>query len=201
MICFICATCLVIANRYYDVYQIPYEVTQGGVGMFYYHTGVVFKNNYKTMTALNESKKMQWVLIPVVVLVASAFIYKHINSDLNLSALRFPIAPVDMVNAGCAVVGLFFVVEYGVRKEILSKANKFLAWFGESSMIIYLIHCVEFHFTIPLISYLVKHIPSSWGVLKYAIICGNPIAQIIICICGLYTYKWLKNMSKQKTQD
>lgn len=193
IICFIGAMCLVMANRIYAVYQIPYEITQGVVGMFFYHIGVVFKDNNQALKSINRNYKALWIFVTLMILLFSVIFYKLSGQNMNLSSLNFPLLPIDMVNAGGMVVTLFFIVEYVIEKNILQRLNKFLSWFGKNSMTIYVIHCIEYHFTIPFVSYIYINNASSLGFLKYAIICGNPIVQTFICVCGLYGYGVLKN--------
>lgn len=192
IICFISAICLIIVNRCYDVYQIPYEITQGIVGMFYYHLGVFFRDNYQLVKSLSRNNKAMWAFVSLMVLLVSVSYYRRSGLNMNLSALKFPLAPIDLLNAGSLVISLIFMVEYAIRKGCCKKLSGFLSWFGKSSMTIYCIHCVEYHFTIPFVSYIANQHSTSLGLLRYAVICGNPLVQILICISGLYVYEWLK---------
>lgn len=186
---------LVVINRFRPIYQIPYEVTQGLGGMFYYHIGAVLK--YRNIKSIKQriSHKAIVISISIIALICTLTYYKINGSNMNLSALQFPLFPIDMLNAVLLVVTLYIAVAWFIKKEWLSRLNGFLAWVGEGSMVIYFIHCIEYHFSIPFMSNISAGLDS--GVIRYMIIICNPLIQIIICIVGLYVYNIFKTRMEQ----
>ena len=186
LLIFIIASGVVVINRYRPIYQIPFELTQGMIGMFYYHIGAVLK--CKNVVTL-EHKRVQKAIVlfvSIIALLCTLIYYKPYGTNMNLSALKFPLFPIDMINAVLLVVSLYIIVEWIVKRDWCGRLIFFLAWFGESSMIVYLIHCVEYHFTIPYMSSI--SVGSEIAAIRYLISICNPFAQIFICIAGLYVY-------------
>ena len=184
---------LTVINRYRPIYQIPWEVTEGMVGMFYYHIGAVLKSRNFVAIEQKTAHKTILVSISFIALLCIIIYYKLNGTNMNLSALKFPLFPIDMINAVLLVASLYIVVEWGVKRGWCGRLNEFLVWFGESSMVIYFIHCIEYHFTIPFMSSLTAE--SEVAAFRYLIIiCNicNPIIQILLCMVGLYVYNKFK---------
>ena len=186
---------LVLINRFKPIFQLPYEVTQGMVSMFYYHIGAVLKERKAVSREHKATQKVAVVSISIITLLCTLVYYKINGTNMNLSALQFPLFPIDMINAVLLVVSLYIIVEWLVKRGWCARLNEFLAWFGESSMVIYFIHCVEYHFTIPFMSSLSAE--TDVAAIRYSIILCNPFVQVIICIVGLYVYNKIKTIIVQ----
>lgn len=189
LLIFVITAGLVVINRYSSIYQIPYEFTQGMVGMFYYHIGAVLKCRNGMTIEHKTAQKAFVVSVSFIVLLCVLVYYKLNGTNMNLSALKYPLLPFDLINAIGLVVTLYIFAENVARRNWCNRLIRFVAWFGESSMVVYFIHCIEYHFTIPFISHFVG---TSEGPMKYMIGIGNPIIQVLICVICLLLYEYLK---------
>lgn len=186
---------IVILNSFRDIYQLPFEITQGVVGMFYYHIGVVFKNTPYILSEVRKPYKLLMVSISFILLCATILSYNFIGGNMNLSSLSFPLMPIDLINSALLVWSIYVIVRHEVIKRRFYKIYTFLAWFGASSMTIYFVHCVEYHFSIPFISSIIEKY-SNIVFLKSILIVCNPFIQILICIICLYLYNKVKMQIK-----
>ena len=182
---------MVLMNKVWCMYQVPYELTQGCVGLFYYHMGVTFRNGQWDFLSKLTYKKTLLGLSSVILLVGVVY-YKFQGVNMNISALQFPLFPIDMINSGLFVILLYLVVEYGVRHNHCLSLTKFLIWFGRNSMVVYFIHCLEYHTSLPLYPKIIEA-SSLEGALRSFAYSMNPVIQTLICIMGLCLYEFWGN--------
>lgn len=102
-----------------------------------------------------SDRKTLLIFMSLVILLVSVSYYKYVGTNMNLSALQFPLLPIDLLNAVCLVVTLYFIAEFLIMKRWCKYMIQFFTWFGENSMVVYFIHCIEYHFTIPFLSHFV----------------------------------------------
>lgn len=186
--------CLILVNRVTDIYTIPYQISQGLLAMFYYHIGVVIRKENGTTALANKKKSDKMLLIgtEIVVLAFVAIYYKIIGSNMNLSALYFPAMPIDYMNAILAFIALYLGAEYMLRKRQLNYLNSLLLWIGKGSMVIYVIHCIEYHATIPFMNGITTQMLTLSKTAYHIALLANPVSQIAMCMMGLYMYERCK---------
>lgn len=188
------AICVVAINVYRNIYQVPYQITQGVVAMFYYHIGVLCRQEKCTEWNLKKSYRLLLISVSVMLLCVAVFSYRILGDNMNVSALSFPLFPMDMLNAVLLVISLYLLVKYFVERKYCYGMTLSLSWVGKNSMTIYFIHCLEYHFTIPFMAYMIESYSNHFLLKNLLIIC-NPFLQIGICVLGLYLYGLLKHNS------
>ena len=117
-----------------------------------------------------------------------------ISCILSDTHAHFPALPLDLFNAILVFVVLYMIAEKGLRSNSpgLRSLNRFLIWFGKNSMIVYVIHCFEYHTTIPNMIGFIADLSENSMIAARAMILLNPLIQVVICILGLYIYEQYK---------
>lgn len=130
--------------------------------------------------------------------VLSVF-FKWSHTCMNLSALDFPCFHLDFVNAVLLSFSTYVIVVKCLRNHYHKKLRTFLSWIGEGSIVVYFIHCLEYHFTIHPIAELVDNTFGGGNVVLYSMMrFVNPIVEISICLIGLLLYQMMKVQIKIK---
>ena len=188
-----------------DLYKCPWNVLQGIVCMFYYHVGVLLKEHTGRLQVIRgwpKRWKLSLIFGSLCMLVLCVGVFKKIGSNMNLSMLQTPFLPIDLLNAIGLTLSLYLVVcfvSYHFKK--LQFLQNGFQWFGEHSMAIFAVHCVEYHTTIPIIGRSLMERMDSL-IEKGVVLILNPIIQILICMllvwiwqhrAGLFRLKLNKN--------
>lgn len=178
--------------------MLPYQLTQGVVGMFYYHVGVLLVNGKLSLLRADNRKVLRLSIFPLSLIVAGVCIigYKRMGDSMNLSSLAFPMFPLDYLNAILLSLGLYVIVIETVKSGYVPRMQKALSWIGRGSMVIYFVHCLEYHTTIHPLSVLIDEGFADGNVGLYMLTRPiNPTVQILICVLSLYI--WVKVKTKR----
>lgn len=201
------ATLIVLIAKLYvweDLYKCPWNLLQGIVCMFYYHVGVLLRDNTDRLQKIkewNKGRKSSLLLVSFMLLVLSVGAFKKVGSNMNLSMLQTPFLPVDLLNAIGLTIALYIVICSATKHlGILNPLHEGLRWIGEHSMAIFAVHCVEYHTTIPFIrgfaGPLMERSDSFFE--KGLILTVNPIVQILICIMFVWLWQEGQVLTQQK---
>lgn len=188
-----------------DIYRCPLNLLQGVVCLFYYHTGVLLRQNdgFAVLKAKTGKYKLLFIVTSIIVLGFSVLFYRRVGANMNLSMLSAPLFPIDVLNAIALTLSLYVVinhVSYNVKR--LAFFQNGLRWIGENSMAIFAVHCVEYHTTIPVMSGLSRSLMevASSTIQKVFIITINPIVNIAICVISVMLWQQIKRIyQKGKT--
>lgn len=189
IICTTAAIIILALSRWVwrDLYMCPYNLLQGVVCMFYYHTGVLFRkyNGLDRLKSATNSQKGLLLIISCAILLLSLYVFRRVGANMNLSKLSAPFLPIDVMNAIGLTLSLYLVIGYvNLRTQPLAFLQRGLQWCGEHSMAIFSVHCVEYQTTIPMVSKITSSLMemATSPIQKVAILTINPAIQITICV-------------------
>ena len=170
-----------------EIYKFPMNFLQGVVCMFYYHVGILLKENkgIEVLRSWNRSRKFMFLIISAFLLLVSVIFYRRMGSNMNLSILNAPLLPIDFLNAICLTLSLYLIICFVSNNFVrLRPVQYFLRWCGEKSMSIFAVHCVEYHTTVRIISRQVEFLkPISNNLIETTLISViNPVTQIVIAV-------------------
>ena len=208
IICTTAALTILALSRWVwrDLYMCPYNLLQGVVCMFHYHTGVLIRKNngLDRLKNASNSQKGLLVILSCTILLLSLYVFKRVGANMNLSKLSAPFLPIDVMNAIGLTLSLYLVIGFvNQRAQRFAFLQRGLQWCGEHSMAIFSVHCVEYKTTIPMVSKITSSLMemATSPIQKVAILTINPAIQIIICVVLVWLwsqYKEIRISQKEK---
>ena len=198
------AFAILVFQRYVckDLFRFPYNIMQGFFCLFYYHIGVLLRKHNALDVLKGFSRNKSWLLISISLslLGVSLIVDRLVGASMNISLLRAPFMPIDVLNAIGLTLSLYVVIlkisAISQRVEFLQAVQNALQFLGKYSLVLFAIHCVEYQTTIPMISKLAKSLMeiASNSIQKAAVLLINPIVQIAICVLLVCLWHRLKIM-------
>ena len=183
---------MVFVNKF-NPYGTPFQMSQGVVCLFYYHVGYLFAIEKDRVLSVRSRNLYLIAFISLMITCCCVVVYHMKSTAMNTATLSFPCLPFDFVNAVFLCFSLYLIIKKMKHNVNLQRLNDFLSWIGRYSIVIYCIHCVEYHFTIDPVSDFVDNNFALGNTSVYLLMrLINPILQMIICIAGLYIYNVCK---------
>lgn len=205
VIILVLSTSMVLLEKHTQLI-VPYQLPQSVVGLFYYHVGYLFSLNkeyvFKLFRLRNRNCAIVEIMISLLIVFICVYYYHRNSAAMNFATISFPCFPFDLLNAVLLSLSIYLIVIKMVSYEKVKMFNDFLSWIGCNSIVVYCIHCIQYHFTIDPIATYVDDIFSTKNVLVYCVLrLINPILQIAMCIIGLYFYQFFRLKYKNRNNS